>query len=171
MHFQSASLFDKSEDKPQCTNVVTVAVDSGVDDVFDYLLPDKFMPVFPGQMLEVPFGKANKLCKVFCIEIKDAKLSQFQHKLKIVKKVLDTTPMLDERLLKIGKWISEYYVSPLGEVLSAMLPAAVKKNTGIKNIKFAFLAENIDSESIKGKKQKQIIEILKQANAVTSESA
>ncbi|MEN6384037.1 MAG: primosomal protein N' [Phycisphaerales bacterium] len=191
MSLQLPSLFDKSEEKPQCTNVVTVAVDSGVDDVFDYLLPDKFMPVLPGQMLEVPFGKANKLCKVFCIEVKDAKLSQFKYKLKIVKNVLDASPMLDERLLKIGKWISEYYVSPLGEVLSAMLPAAVKKNTGIKNVKYVYLNDEYicrgepacspegqthgsaptNGNEIKGKKQKQIIEILKQANAVDAKSA
>ena len=165
-------LFGTSEDKKiQCSNIVTVAIDTGVDDVFDYLLPDKFMPVVPGQRLEVPFGKANKLCKAFCIEIKDAKAVNVPYKLKIVKKVLDESPLLDERLLKIGKWISEYYISPLGEVLSAMLPAAVKHDTGKKSVKSAYLTENPDLTLIKGKKQKQIIEILTQLGATNEDSA
>jgi primosomal protein N' (replication factor Y) len=165
------SLFDTPHEKIECSNIVTVAIDAGVDEVFDYLLPDKFMPVQPGQRLEVPFGKSNKLCKVFCLEIKDAKKNTSPYKLKMVKNVLDTSPIFDERLLKIGKWISEYYISPLGEVLSAMLPAAVKKDTGKKSRKSVYLAENIDSNSIKSKKQKQIIEILTQAGAVNQESA
>lgn len=164
-------LFDTHEEKPQCSNIVTVAVDSGVDEVFSYLLPDKFMPVVLGQRLEVPFGKSNKLCTVFCVDIKDAKAAQVPYKLKLVKNVVDTTPLLDERLLKIGKWISEYYFCPLGEVLSAMLPAAVKKDIGTKDVKFAFLAENIDLTLVKGKKQKQIIEVLTQSSAVNSENA
>ncbi|MCE5341697.1 MAG: primosomal protein N' [Planctomycetaceae bacterium] len=169
-HFEN-SLFDTSEEKVPCSNIVTVAVDAGVDDVFSYLLPDKFLPVVPGQRLEVPFGKSNKSCKVFCIDIKDAKTANVPYKLKIVKKVLDESPLLDERLLKIGKWISEYYISPLGEVLSAMLPAAVKHDTGKKSVKSAYLTENSDLALIKGKKQKQLIEILQQAGANNEDSA
>ena len=166
------SLFDTSESKKnQCSNIAVVAIDTGIDDVFDYLLPDKFMPVWPGQRLEVPFGRANKLLNAFCIEIKDAKSSSIPRgKLKIVKKIVDNSPLLDERLLKLGKWISDYYICPLGEVLSAMLPAAVKKGTGTKNIKHIFLAPGVSDfeqllAAIKGKKQKQIIQTLIQLNA------
>ena len=161
------SLFNIPEGKKiQCGNVVTVAVDTGVDDVFDYLLPDKFLPVQPGQRLEVPFGRANKLLNAFCIEIKDAGSSSIPlKKLKFVKKVVDNIPLLDERLLKLGKWISDYYVCPLGEVLSAMLPAAVKKGTGTKNIKSVFLVSEPGLDKVHGKKQKQIIQTLIQLKA------
>ncbi|MFA5292041.1 MAG: primosomal protein N' [Phycisphaerae bacterium] len=172
------SLFDTSDDKKiPCTNVVTVAVDTGVDDVFDYLLPDKLLPVQPGQRVEVPFGRANKLLNAFCVEIKDAKSSIIPlRKLKLVKKVVDNLPLLDERLLKLGKWISDYYICPLGTVLNAMLPAAVKKGTGTKNIKHVFLTPGeTDFEQllagIRGKKQKQIVQMLNQLNAHDSASA
>lgn len=165
------SLFDVPEEQPQCSNIVTVAVDTGVDEVFSYLLPDKLLPVMPGQRLEVPFGKSNKFCKVFCVDIQDAKTAKIPYKLKTVTKVLDQSPLLDQRLLKIGKWISEYYVCPLGEVLSAMLPAAVKYDTGKKSVKSAYLANNPDLTLSKGKKQKQLIEILQQAGAVSEDTA
>ena len=161
------SLFNIPEGKKiQCSNVVTVAVDTGIDDVFDYLLPDKFLPVRPGQRLEVPFGRANKLLNAFCIEIKDAKSSAIPAgKLKIAKKVVDQTALLDERLLNLGKWISDYYVCPLGEVLGAMLPAGVKKGAGTKNIKSVFLAPEMELDKVRGKKQKQIIQVLIQLKA------
>jgi primosomal protein N' (replication factor Y) len=172
------TLFDISEDrKIPCGKIVTVAPDSGVDNVFDYLLPDKLGTVQPGQRLGVPFGRADKLITAFCIEVKNAEADkQAKRKLKFVKKVLDAGPLLDAGLLEFGKWISDFYVCPLGQVLSAMVPAAVKKSTGVKKLKHAFLAadeKNLNEliNKLRGKKQKQIIEALKNANAFDAKSA
>ncbi len=41
---------------------------------------------------------------------------------KNVLTVLDAAPVLDEELLKLGRWIADYYVAPLGEVFRTMLP-------------------------------------------------
>ncbi len=178
MPFSEDSLFDISEDKKiSCSKTVTVALDTGVDNVFDYLLPDKLGLITPGRRLEAPFGRANKLTTGFCVEVKDAEsLKQTKRKLKLVKKILDAEPLLDDRLLQFGKWLSDFYVCPLGQVLSAMVPAAVKKGTGVKTLKHAYLAvdkENLDelADKLRGKKQKQIIQALKNADAFNAESA
>ena len=172
------TLFDISEDKKiPCGKIVTVALDSGVDNVFDYLLPDKLGQVQPGQRLEVPFGRADKLTMGFCVEVKIIEADRTpKRKLKLVRKVLDTEPLLDARLLEFGKWISDFYVCPLGQVLSAMVPAAVKKGTGVTKLKHVYLAvdeKNLDEliSSLRGKKQKQIIQALKNANAFNQGSA
>ncbi|MGC2550719.1 MAG: primosomal protein N', partial [Candidatus Sulfotelmatobacter sp.] len=36
--------------------------------------------------------------------------------------VLDIAPVLDEQLLRLGRWIADYYLAPLGEVFRTMLP-------------------------------------------------
>ena len=36
--------------------------------------------------------------------------------------LLDEQPLLDQHLLKLGQWISRYYLAPLGEVVATMLP-------------------------------------------------
>ena len=36
--------------------------------------------------------------------------------------VLDEEPLLSETLLKLGEWMAQYYLAPLGEVLRGMLP-------------------------------------------------
>lgn len=167
------SLFDISQDKKiPCSRIVTVAVDTGVDNVFDYLLPDRLGDVQPGRRIEVPFGRADKLTTGFCIEVKSAGTEIPKRKLKFVKKILDAEPLLDGRQLEFGKWISDFYVCPLGQVLSAMVPAAVKKSAGVKKLKHVFLAaseKNIDK--LRSKKQKQIIQAMKDSDALDAESA
>lgn len=169
-NFQTNNLFGDSENQSPCGRIAVVAFDSGVDSVFDYLLPDKLGDVLPGQRLEVPFGRANKISQGFCIEVKDVERDSSKHKLKFVKKIIDASPLLDERLITFGKWISDFYVCPLGQVLSAMIPAAVKKGTGEKQIKHVYLADT-QEHNLKSKKQKQIIDALKAANAFAAESA
>jgi primosomal protein N' (replication factor Y) len=165
------SLFDTSENQPSCGKIVAVAFDSGVDNVFDYLLPDKLGVVLPGQRLEAPFGRANKLSSGFCVEVKDNQSGKEpKRKLKYIKKVIDAEPLLDAKSLEFGKWLSDFYVCPLGQVLGAMIPAAVKKGTGEKQIKHIFLAER-QEYNLRGKKQKQIVEALKNANAFDAASA
>jgi primosomal protein N' (replication factor Y) (superfamily II helicase) len=41
---------------------------------------------------------------------------------KTLLEVLEETPALSEELLRLGKWISDYYLAPIGEVFRSMLP-------------------------------------------------
>src|SRR5689334_20847317 len=42
-----------------------------------------------------------------------------------IKDVVDRTPLLRPEIFKLCRWISEYYVSPLGEVLKGALPPGI----------------------------------------------
>ncbi len=48
---------------------------------------------------------------------------------KHVLEILDAAPVLDAELMRLGEWISHYYLAPLGEVFRTMLPlgAEVKR--------------------------------------------
>jgi primosomal protein N' (replication factor Y) len=50
-------------------------------------------------------------------------------KTKPVQQVVDTSPLLSDHLLELGRWIASYYIAPIGEVYRSMLPllAEVKK--------------------------------------------
>lgn len=45
-------------------------------------------------------------------------------KIRDALQLLDEEPVLDEKLLNLGQWISSYYCAPLGETLRAMTPLA-----------------------------------------------
>ena len=47
-------------------------------------------------------------------------------KRKKVIEALDLSPVLDEHLLKLGKWIADYYLAPVGEVFRTMLPLSAE---------------------------------------------
>jgi primosomal protein N' (replication factor Y) len=46
--------------------------------------------------------------------------------IKPVQQVLDDAPLLPEELMQLAKWIAQYYVAPLGEVLRSMMPLAAE---------------------------------------------
>ncbi len=162
---------DSSGDRP----VIRVALDTGADSLFDYAVPPSIDAVHPGQRVQVPFGKKNEQVAGFCVAVLDADqaLKSRRFKLKAVKKILDPEPLLDEQLLKLAQWISEYYVCPLGQVLAAMVPAAVKKDIGRTTEVLVYLAEQ-NSETLstlRGAKQKTIISLLTTAGAMDESHA
>jgi primosomal protein N' (replication factor Y) len=178
--YEQNSLFGEDKtDKAPAGHIIRVAFESGADTEFDYLVPDKLWPIIVGQRIEAPFGKSNKLETGFCVETNEipaqsAKTQKF--KLKAISAVIDKEPLVDAGLMELARWISDYYVCPLGMVLGAIVPGAVKKGAGEKRQKYVYLAvapEKIEkiADQIKGKKQKQLVQQLRNANAFEIESA
>lgn len=163
---KTRSLFDSMEQQDlPAGRVIRVAFDTGADDEFDYLLPQALPAVAEGQRVEVPLGKNNKPVIGFVVKVlmdADEIEKSRRFRLKTVRKVLDAVPLLDNQLLTLAGWIAEYYVCPLGQVLAAMIPAAVKKDAGVKIQEFIFLnPEKIgESPPVKSSKQRSILDYL-----------
>jgi primosomal protein N' (replication factor Y) len=47
-------------------------------------------------------------------------------KTKDILQVLDAAPLLDDKLMELGRWIANYYIAPLGEVFRTMLPLSAE---------------------------------------------
>ena len=93
-----------------------VALPVPLDMVFTYCVSADAIPVVGGRVL-VPFGQRRMTGIV--VELHDRKPSV---KTKTVLSVLDTSPVLDQQLVRLGRWIADYYLAPLGEVFRTMLP-------------------------------------------------
>ena len=102
-----------------------VALAVPLDMVFTYAIPPGMEPVVGGRVL-VPF-RQQRLSGIV-VEMHDRPP---QVKTKRVLEALDLAPVLDEHLLKLGKWITDYYLAPVGEVFRTMLPlsAEFKRST------------------------------------------
>jgi primosomal protein N' (replication factor Y) len=96
-----------------------VALPVPLDMAFTYKLADQ-TPVVGGRVL-VPF-RAERLSGVVTA-LHDREPSM---KAKTVLQVLDTEPVLDEGLMKLGQWIAQYYLAPIGDVFRGMLPLAAE---------------------------------------------
>jgi len=95
-----------------------VAVPVPLDMVFTYRVPDGFCPV-AGSRVVVPLRRQRLVGIVTELHDRTPKVAT-----KDVLEFLDEpdTPALSAELLRLGKWISEYYLAPLGEVFRTMLP-------------------------------------------------
>ncbi len=97
-----------------------VALAVPLDMVFTYAVPPGMEPVVGGRVL-VPFRQQRMSGIV--VELHDRPP---QVKTKKVIEALDLSPVLDEQLLKLGKWIADYYLAPMGEVFRTMLPLSAE---------------------------------------------
>jgi len=82
--------------------------------------PEAAVPVVGGRVL-VPFRQQRMTGIV--VELHDRKPSV---RTKNVLSLLDASPVLDDQLLRLGRWIANYYLAPLGEVFRTMLPLSAE---------------------------------------------
>jgi len=93
-----------------------------LDRPFTYRLPETLRHrVQPGCRLVAPFG-ARKLTGVALRCHNEPPEGTVREVLRLI----DAEPVLDDPMLALGRWISEYYCAPLGEVLRTMAPLAAE---------------------------------------------
>jgi len=100
-----------------------VALAVPLDMAFTYAIPPGMEPVVGGRVL-VPF-RQQRLSGIV-VEVHDRPPQVKASQIKKVIEALDLSPVLDEQLLKLGKWIADYYLAPIGEVFRTMLPLAAE---------------------------------------------
>ena len=86
--------------------IAEIAIIKPLHNLFDYEIPNTFKYVTPGSRVTVEFGK--KLVTGFVINVKkETKLSNA--KLKKIIAIIDDTPVLDEEILNLFKFIFHHF--------------------------------------------------------------
>jgi primosomal protein N' (replication factor Y) len=95
-----------------------VALPVPLDQIFTYEVPSELRETARrGVRVLAPFGSRKLVGIILQIHYRAPGQTS-----RPISKLLDEEPVLDEMLLKLGKWIADYYCAPLGEVLRGMLP-------------------------------------------------
>ena len=105
--------------------VLRVVIDAPLRNPFDYLPPPGLAPaaVALGARVRVPVGRRETIGVV--VDYADQP-SVSAAALKSVQQVLDTAALLDTGLMQLLRWTADYYHHPLGEVIAAALPRALR---------------------------------------------
>ncbi len=105
-----------------------------IEQVFTYRVPVRLGTMIrPGQRVRVPLGRGDKLAIGYCVRIEDQAPDGLDlTRIKDVVEILDTTPLIDHRMLELTKWLAEYYACSWGQALDAAVPAGVKKHAGTR---------------------------------------
>ena len=99
-------------------HLVDVALPVAVDKTFTYLVPpDLEHAAVSGARVIVPFGRKYATGLIVALPA-----SSTVKGLRPVTDIVDERPVVSGELLSLCKWIAEYYIAPLGEVLKAALP-------------------------------------------------
>ena len=109
---------------------VDVILPLPLDGVFTYSVPtSEEGRVKVGARVLVPFGR-NKTYVGIISHIHNQSPEGYQTK--DILQVMDFSPILLDSQLKLWQWISDYYMSPIGEVYKAALPSGLKAEDGYK---------------------------------------
>jgi len=154
---------DIQTDRPALeTPFVSVALPIGVDHTFTYTLPESLRgKVWPGQRVKVPFGRGSRSSVGWVV--RGLETTDIEG-LKAVAETIDDEPLLTDDLLDLAFWMARYYVTPIGQVFEAILPAAVKRKAGFKTVQLVVRTDKPESQVDRIlSKQRRVLDRLAQA--------
>lgn len=124
---------------------VDVILPLPLEGTFTYSVPEPMeTQVRMGVRVLVPLGR-SKTYTAMAVRLHSEK-PEFETR--PIIQVIDAEPVLIEQQLRLWQWISTYYMSPIGDVFKAALPAGLKaeENYRPKTVRCVTLPANLRSE-------------------------
>ena len=109
--------------------IVKVAVNYPLYTTFDYVAKTHHKSIVIGSRVKVSFGNKDVIGIVIDKEKKTGKVES-KFRLKNIKEVIDDSPVVNDEILNLCQWASNYYQYPLGQIIFSTLPTQIKR--GIK---------------------------------------
>jgi primosomal protein N' (replication factor Y) len=167
------SLFDTDEPGDDTTSnrqlsalYADIVFDRPLDHAFTYAIPEDLVErIGVGKRIEAPLGRGGKLSSGFCVRVTDTPPST-SFEIKSIARVLDADALVDDHLMKLTRWMADYYLCGWGQVLHAVVPAGVRENAGTR---LAALVESLAPDHLPNPlptvtaRQKIVLEKLKEA--------
>ncbi len=128
--------------------VATVVLGEGATGEYDYLVPDflcdkdrndYFLEV--GRRVRVPFGRSNRKVVGYCVALETRLVDAAR--LKSVAEVIDARALLSPAMLRLTRWMADYYLCKWGEVLEAVVPAGVRLLAGTRKVTLLSVPEDV----------------------------
>ncbi|HKO99624.1 MAG TPA: primosomal protein N' [Pyrinomonadaceae bacterium] len=126
---------DSTPENPQTleAHYAEVAVPLYVFNTFTYRLPEAMWETAaPGSRIVVPL--ARKFVTGYIVGLLDTlppDTSLKEADIKEASEVLDPFPLVTTELLKLTKWVSDYYFAPWGEVIKSALPPGISPSIDV----------------------------------------
>jgi primosomal protein N' (replication factor Y) len=121
-----------------------VLIDGPNELVFDYAIPEG-MNAQSGCRVKIPLRNRSSTGTV--LDITEEMPADFD--LREILKLIDPEPLITPKLMQMGKWMAEYYGSPMELVMRALLPEAVRQEShSEKTKKVVHLIKMPDEEAL-----------------------
>lgn len=119
---------------PTTTLFADVVFDRPLDHPYTYAVPSSLNEqIAVGKRVEVPFGRGDTTTNGYCVRVHENKP---ERTIKAITNVLDDQALLNDTLLRLTRWMADYYLCAWGQVLHAVLPAGVREQSGTREAVF-----------------------------------
>ena len=154
--------------------VLRVAIDTPLRHVFDYWAPEDVgrHAVQVGVRVQVPFGRRRAVGIVTALTAEPAIA---KGKVRAAGAILDTEPLFDAETFDLLLWAARYYHHPVGEVLAAALPLALRRGAPLADLAESWritangLSEGLQATVKRAKRQHQLLQRLAADGPVSAE--
>lgn len=141
-----------------------IVFDRPLDHAYSYAVPANLADLIGvGKRVEAPFGRGDKSTTGYCVRVhREAP----KREVKFISRVLDEEALLTDSLLRLTRWMADYYLCGWGQVLQAVLPAGVRDQAGTREAAFveAVAESQLTDEPELTTKQAQALERLRAAD-------
>ncbi len=111
-----------------------VVFDRPVDHVYSYAVPMGLKnQLAVGKRVVAPFGRGNRATTGFCVGLAREPPAR---EVKDILRVLDDEPLLTPNLIRLTRWMADYYLCGWGQALNSVLPAGAKQLAGTRSATF-----------------------------------
>ena len=151
--------------------LINTSVNS-LNKVYDYLVPDDMLnDIEIGKRVSVSFGRGKNLEEGIVVKLEES-IENPKYKLKYISSILDDISYIDEKRLKLAKYIAYIYFCNVYDALKLMLPPGTKSKNSSKSIdtrkdnviiltkSHDEIMQDIQSNIIKSAKQIQLLTFL-----------
>ena len=113
--------------KGRYANVIVDISHEKLDKTFQYFIPERFQgKLYPGMVVEIPFGKGNRQIKGYVLEITDR--AEFEpSRMKEITAVSTDGVGVESRLIALAAWMRSYYGSTMIQALKTVIPVRQKE--------------------------------------------
>jgi len=111
-----------------------VVFDRPLDHAFSYAVPQELRAaVAVGKRVAAPFGRGDRATTGYCVHLSATVPSR---PVKALLRVLDAEPLLDADLLRLTRWMADYYLCGWGQVLNVVIPSGARAQAGMRATTF-----------------------------------
>jgi primosomal protein N' (replication factor Y) (superfamily II helicase) len=127
-------LFVREPVAPPAGLFADVVFDRPIDQAFTYAVGETLRAsIAVGKRVRAPFGRGDRPAVGYCVRLSD---SPPPRAVKEVLAVLDDEPLLTDNLLRLTRWMADYYLCGWGQVLNAVVPAGARDQAGTRTRTF-----------------------------------
>jgi primosomal protein N' (replication factor Y) len=134
--------------------IAKVLSDVGLDREFDYLIPVHLADrIGVGSHVLVPFG--HRQVRGFVVGFSDVASSEF--KLKEIADVIGEKPLIRPQIIKLARWMADYYCAPVENAVRTVLPGAVRRKGAKHKEQLNVRRTEMDATGVRFSEKQQLV--------------